>query len=111
MQPTGRLTLSWSGKDRYLLSTPDLGYEWVDRGDPRVTEVRLLDHVDTVGEVEDGSRSSAENLVIIGDSGNALRTLVELPEYTKQYRGKVKLVYIDPPFNTGQAFEHYDDQL
>jgi adenine-specific DNA-methyltransferase len=27
------------------------------------------------------------------------------------YRGKVKLVYIDPPFNTGQAFEHYDDWM
>lgn len=28
-----------------------------------------------------------------------------------EYRGKVKLDYIDPPFRTGQALEHYDDSL
>lgn len=39
------------------------------------------------------------------------RALVHSPEYAAEYRGKVKLVYIDPPFNTGQAFEHYDDSL
>jgi hypothetical protein len=33
------------------------------------------------------------------------------PGVPRRYRGKVKLVYIDPPFNTGQAFEHYDDWM
>lgn len=51
------------------------------------------------------------NLLIRGDSFDALRALVHTPEYADEYRGKVKLVYIDPPFNTGQAFEHYDDSL
>jgi len=34
-----------------------------------------------------------------------------VPEFAAEYEGKVKLVYIDPPFNTGQAFTHYDDGL
>ena len=33
-----------------------------------------------------------------------------MPEWAAKYRGKVKLVYIDPPFNTEQVFEHYADQ-
>jgi adenine-specific DNA-methyltransferase len=46
-----------------------------------------------------------------GDSLDVLRLLSEVPEYAAHYRGKVKLVYIDPPFNTGQAFTHYDDWM
>ena len=34
-----------------------------------------------------------------------------MPEYACHYAGKVKLIYIDPPFNTGQAFVSYDDAL
>jgi len=34
-----------------------------------------------------------------------------VPEFATEFEGKVKLVYIDPPFNTGEAFEHYDDGL
>lgn len=71
----------------------------------RARAVRLLDDVGVVGE------AGTENLLIRGDSVDALRALVRTPEYAEQYRGKVKLVYIDPPFNTGQAFDHYDDSL
>ncbi|WP_439564393.1 site-specific DNA-methyltransferase [Microcella sp.] len=105
---TGRLTLNWANKDRALLSHGESGYEWVDRDDPRAREVRLLDEVGRVGEV-DGDAS--DNLLIRGDSLDALRALVHTPELAAEYRGRVKLVYIDPPFNTGQAFEHYDDSL
>src|SRR5439155_8230418 len=42
---------------------------------------------------------------------NALTSLCELPEFAREYVGKVKLAYLDPPFNTQQAFEHYDDAL
>ena len=101
---SGRLTLTWANKDKALLSHGETGYEWVDRDDPRAREVRLLDEVGRVGEASD-------NLLIRGDSLDALRALVHSPEYAAEYRGKVKLVYIDPPFNTGQAFEHYDDSL
>lgn len=49
--------------------------------------------------------SSAENLLVHGDNLLALRALLPF------YRGKVKCIYIDPPYNTGSAFEHYDDSL
>ncbi len=102
----GRLTLSWVNKDQALVPDGDGGYAWVERDDPRMTEVRLLQQAGHVGELE-----NADNLLIQGDSYDALHALSRIPEYAKQYRGKVKLAYIDPPFNTGQAFEHYDDAL
>ena len=40
-----------------------------------------------------------------------LTSLCELPEFASEYVGKVKLAYLDPPFNTQQAFAHYDDAL
>ena len=38
-------------------------------------------------------------------------SLIELPEFAREYVGKVKLAYLDPPFNTQQSFLHYDDAL
>ncbi len=46
-----------------------------------------------------------DNMLIQGDNLDALRAL--LPYYA----GKVKCIYIDPPYNTGNMFEHYDDNL
>jgi adenine-specific DNA-methyltransferase len=46
-----------------------------------------------------------DNVLIHGDNLLALKAL------EAEYAGKVKCVYIDPPFNTQQAFEHYDDGL
>jgi adenine-specific DNA-methyltransferase len=105
---SGRLSLSWVGKDEALLNTVGGGYEWVPRHDPRITEVRLLREVDSFGET---TGASADNLLLHGDSYDALHALTRTPEYARRYRGKVKLVYLDPPFNTGQAFAHYDDAL
>ncbi len=50
-------------------------------------------------------------MLIRGDALHALTSLLGIPEYAREYAGKVKLVYIDPPFNTQQAFAHYDDAL
>lgn len=108
--PGGRLSLSWLGKDKALLSTATGGYEWANRDDPRITEVRPFRVVAEVGDRVPES-ATQENLLIQGDSYDAMNALVRIPEFAERYRGKVKLVYIDPPFNTGQAFEHYDDQL
>ncbi|MBF6299096.1 site-specific DNA-methyltransferase [Nocardia amamiensis] len=102
----GRLTLSWVNKDQALVPDENGGYTWVDRDDPRVTEVRLLHSAGSCG-----GPTGDDNLLIQGDSYDALHALVRTPEYARRYRGKVKLVYIDPPFNTGQAFEHYEDAL
>ena len=109
MVPGDRLTLSWIGKDQTLLRTLQGGYEWVGRHDPRVTEVRLLHDVEVVGE--SGADLAGDNLLILGDSYDAVRALTRIPEFGAEYRGKVKLVYIDPPFNTGQAFDVYNDAL
>ena len=46
-----------------------------------------------------------ENMLIQGDNLDALKALLPL------YAGKVKCIYIDPPYNTKSAFEHYDDNL
>lgn len=105
---TGRLTLSWVGRDKSLLNTADGGYEWVSRDDPRFTEVRLMRETGKTGDVTD---TPTDNLLIHGDSYHAMRALSRIPEYAGQYQGKVKLVYIDPPFNTGQSFSDYDDAL
>lgn len=47
----------------------------------------------------------SENMIIKGDNLEALKALLPY------YKGRVKCIYIDPPYNTGSAFEHYDDNL
>lgn len=103
-----RLTLSWVGKDQGLILTPSGEYQWVSRDDARFSEIRLLRRVDTVGQQ---SGEQAKNLLIRGDCYNAARAIGRIPEYAAQYRGKVTQIYIDPPFNTGQAFTAFDDAL
>lgn len=105
----GRLELTWTNKSRRLLADEDGSYEWVDPADYRVAEVRLLDDAVTIGDVR--PNRAGDNLLISGDALHALRSLARLPEFAEQYLGKVKLVYLDPPFNTQQSFLHYDDNL
>lgn len=105
----GRLELTWTNKHLRLLAHEDGSYEWLEPSDYRVAEVRLLHQVASVGTVE--SRPAAENLLIRGDALYALTSLVRLPEFAREYLGKVKLAYLDPPFNTQQSFLHYDDAL
>lgn len=108
---SGALALTWANKQLRLLSHENGTYEWVDSSDFRVSEVRLLNDVKSVGEVRHYKSRAKDNLLIRGDSLHALTSLLRIPEFASEYEGKVKLVYIDPPFNTGQAFEHYDDGL
>ena len=57
--------------------------------------------------IEDPSKSfgdpKSENIIINGDNLLALRALEQ------NFTEKIKCIYIDPPYNTGSAFEHYDD--
>ncbi len=62
---------------------------------------RLLEPVEALGAGDPG----AGNMLVQGDNLDALKAL--LPYYA----GRVKCVYIDPPYNTRSAFEHYDDNL
>ena len=107
-----RLELTWPNKDRFLLVPKDETGKpvWVERDHPAAAEVRVSQLTAAVGEVDDAD-PYASNLLFTGDSLDVLRILVTVPEYARHYKGKVRLVYIDPPFNTGQAFEHYDDWL
>jgi len=87
-----KLELTWIGKDirprlepRILIEEPEFSYH---------AKVR-----------REGDRF--ENLLIHGDNLLALKAL----ETDPAVRGKVKCIFIDPPYNTGSAFEHYDDGL
>ena len=51
------------------------------------------------------SYGTGDNLLVHGDNLEALKALLPF------YAGEVKCIYIDPPYNTGSAFEHYDDNL
>jgi adenine-specific DNA-methyltransferase len=62
---------------------------------------RLLEEVP---DMSAGDRDSG-NMLIQGDNLDALKALLPY------YKGQVKCIFIDPPYNTGSAFEHYDDNL
>ena len=51
-----------------------------------------------------GERDTGD-MLIQGDNLEALKALLPF------YAGRIKCIYIDPPFNTGQALDHYDDNL
>lgn len=107
----GQLELTWTNKDQRLLSHGEDTYEWTTPDDYRVSEVRLLHDVATIGETHKDAERAKDNLLVRGDALHALTSLKELPEFAAEYRGKVRLAYIDPPFNTGQMFEHYNDAV
>lgn len=116
---SGGLELTWTDKDKAILSVGDGQYDYtfVDPSDYRVSEVRLLHFVDRV-EVEAPvdrpqglPEPTMDNLLITGDAMHVLDALNKIPEYAERYVGKIKLVYIDPPFNTGKLFDHYEDNI
>ena len=79
--------------------------DWMTRSE----DVRAADSVpyrllEAQPELNGGSGDAA-NMLIQGDNLDALKAL--LPYYS----GRVKCIYIDPPYNTRSAFEHYDDNL
>lgn len=120
-----RLQLTWYNKDKALIPTEagKYGYTWVDPSDPRYCETHTLVYDDYVQgtqtekseEYEYSERADVEpqddNLLILGESGNVLEALTRVPELAEKYVGKVKLIYIDPPFNTAQTFASYEDNL
>ena len=81
-----KLELTWVGKDKQ------------EKIEPRIL---LLDKEKSYGD------EKTENMLIHGDNLLALKSLVS----NSKYLGNIKCIYIDPPYNTGSAFEHYDDNL
>ena len=72
---------------------------WVGKYEEKAIEPRIL--------VEDSEKSYGdprnENMLIHGDN------LIALQALQQDFAGRIKCIYIDPPYNTGSAFEHYDD--
>ena len=79
-------SLHWSGKEEAVKEARAVPYR------PLIAEPSL-GHGDP----------AAENLPIQGDNLDALKSLLPV------YAGRVKCIFIDPPYNTKSAFEHYDD--
>ena len=89
MSKNTKLELTWIGKDkrprlepRVLIEDPSKSYH---------------------ASVRHGDKDIFDNMLIHGDNLLALKALEQ------EYVGRVKCIYIDPPYNTGSAFEHYDD--
>lgn len=102
-----RLELIWLNKDKVLLGLDENGKPiWGTKAD---LEPRLLVQLEAVGETNPDNANDlyeqGDNLLIKGDNLLALKAL------ERHFAGKIKCIYIDPPFNTGNAFEHYDDGL
>lgn len=121
-----RLELTWYNKDLALIPARHgkYGYAWVSPTDPRYCETRPLIVTEYVegqqAEKVDGQFYSGradlepqtENLLVLGESGDALEALTRVPELQDRYVGQVKCIYIDPPFNTGEmTFGNYEDNL
>lgn len=78
---------------------------WLNDEEARKTSSRIPYRLlEADGKLSYGDANS-ENMLIQGDNLEALKAL--LPYYA----GQVKCIYIDPPYNTKSAFEHYDDNL
>jgi adenine-specific DNA-methyltransferase len=80
---------------------PKLELTWIGKDQRPKLEPRIL--------IEDPEKSygdkNTENMLIYGDNLLALKALEQ------DFTGKIKCIYIDPPYNTGNAFEYYDDGL
>lgn len=85
-----KLELTWVGKDNPEYDISNI-------------EPRILEEDPKLSNCKNDPNT--ENMIIHGDNLLALKAL--LPEYEE----KVKCIYIDPPYNTGNAFEHYDDAV
>ena len=81
-----KLELTWYGKDEPI------------RVEPRL----LIENTELSNTAAD---PETQNMLIHGDNLLALKAL------ESKFAGQVKCIYIDPPYNTGSAFEHYDDNL
>lgn len=119
------LELTWPNKELALIPVENgrYDYDWIDPRDPRYCEVHTInvDQVVTGTQApKDPKRAYSEradftptddNLLILGESGDVLEALMHVPELREKYRGQIKCIYIDPPFNTSKTFDQYEDNL
>ena len=86
-----------------MTSKPKLQLTWLGKDKEIKIEPRILIENKELSNIENDPNT--ENMIIHGDNLLALKAL------ESKYAGKVKCIYIDSPYNTGSAFEHYDDNL
>lgn len=79
--------------------------DWVNRNQAEETATQVPYHLLKFEKSYGDAEQAKENLIIQGDNLQALKALLPL------YGGQVKCIFIDPPYNTQSAFEHYDDKL
>ncbi len=79
--------------------------DWLGRPDAFTLAARVPYRVLQPVSAHGTPADAAHNLLIQGDNLQALKSLLPF------YRGRVKCIFIDPPYNTQSAFEHYDDNL
>ena len=90
-----KLELTWIGKDEPIIVEPRILLEQKDLGFSKEKPASLIEEYPP----------TTNNIMVHGDNLLALRAI------EPQFAGKVKCIYIDPPYNTGEAFEHYDDNV
>lgn len=80
--------------------------DWVNKNQAKETTREVPYHLIKQESVHgDTTGKNADNLLIKGDNLLALKALIPF------YAGRVKCIFIDPPYNTQSAFDHYDDRL
>lgn len=79
--------------------------DWVNKNQAVTASAQVPYHLLKLEQTYGDFQAAQQNVIIQGDNLQALKAL--LPFYT----GKVKCIFIDPPYNTQSAFEHYDDKL
>lgn len=92
-----KLELTWPGKEDRFHPEPRILLE-----DTAKSYSKSAVKADLLGQ---NVEPTFDNMLIHGDNLLALKALEQ------DFTGKVKCIYIDPPYNTGNAFEHYDDGL
>ena len=76
---------------------------WYKKYEQSNIEPRILIENKELSNIEKDART--ENMLIHGDNLLAIKAL------ENKFTSKIKCIYIDPPYNTGSAFEHYDDNV
>ncbi len=67
---------------------------------PRLIAESYRGSAESCSRIEGFGDHPEDNLLIHGDAPNALEALTQQPRFTWRYAEKVKLAYLDPPFNT-----------
>ncbi|MEZ0542703.1 site-specific DNA-methyltransferase [Fibrella arboris] len=98
-------SLHWIGKEKVINHHHDVPYRVLDKQYTFSAEEKPVNEPEIFGKANKTQPKNPSNLIIHGDNLEALKAL--LP----QYEGKVKCIYIDPPYNTGNESWVYNDNV